>query len=340
MYTRLTKQREESEMSQSIWRDGVMGVATGDALGCPVQFLSREEVAKNPVTGMRGDGTFHLPAGSWTDDTSLTLALLDSIRENRGVDLKHIMECFIKWLYRGEYTPFGEAFDIGFGVRRAIQRYKVTRNPKNCGGSRESDCGNGSLMRILPICLFARGELLEGRASEEEAVGLVQAVGGLTHAHICANIGCGLYFFLARAVLDEGGRLNDRLAKGLQAGFAFYERFLADHEFLEKYSRLRDFGTFSSLPPEKIKSTGYVVDTLEAALWSLSRTDSFQDALLVAVNLGLDADTVGAVAGGLAGLFYGYDAIPADWLAAIKGRDWIEGLCDACAEELKKPDSK
>ena len=315
-------------MSRNIWKDGVMGVVVGDALGCPVQFETREEVAGHPVAGMRGDGTFHLPAGSWTDDSSLTLALMDSIRETGGIDLKHVMENFIKWLYRGEYTPFGEAFDIGFGTRRAIQRYKLSRNPNNCGGIAESDCGNGSLMRILPACLFERDEVRSGRVSLEEAVKRIHAVGSLTHAHICANIACGLYFFLVRAILDEPGGLNERMEKGLETGFAFYGKFLSDHEYLEKYDRLRDLDAFSALPRDKIRSTGYVVDTLEAAVWSLAQTGSFEDALLLAVNLGLDTDTVGAVAGGLAGLFYGFDSIPAQWVNVIQKRERIEGLLE------------
>lgn len=114
---------------RSIWKDGVMGVVTGDALGCPVQFESRKEVAGHPVTGMRGNGTFNLPAGSWTDDSSLTLALLDSIRQTGEIDLNHIMGNFVKWLNDGAFTPYGNAFDIGHGTMRAIQKYKVIKNP-------------------------------------------------------------------------------------------------------------------------------------------------------------------------------------------------------------------
>ncbi|MBQ6120896.1 MAG: ADP-ribosylglycohydrolase family protein [Clostridia bacterium] len=145
--------------------------------------------------------------------------------------------------------------------------------------------------------------------------------------HIRSNIACGLYYFMASAILNGDGTLPNRLQVGLNTGFEFYEQYLADHENLEYYDRLRDLGAFAALPEDRIQSSGYVVDALEAAVWSLVNTDSFENALLKAVNLGDDTDTVGAIAGGLAGLFYSYDAIPEEWLAEIQRREWIEGLC-------------
>ena len=289
----------------NMWLDGIMGVVIGDALGCPVQFESRKEVAKHPVTGMRGYGTFNLPEGSWTDDSSLTLALLESIRRLGRIDLDDIMENFMKWLYDGEFTPYGYSYDVGRGTMLAIGRYKKNRKAKKCGGDEEWNNGNGSLMRILPVCIYSSGKLRRGDLTEHDAIQAVHSVGGLTHAHIRSNIACGLYFFMVDEVLNAEGSLRERC-----------------------YDRLQDLDAFATLPADRIKSTGYVVDALEAAVWSLATTGSFEEALLKAVNLGDDTDTVGAIAGGLAGLYYGYDKIPADWLAAIKRRDWIEELCD------------
>jgi len=312
----------------NFWLDGVMGVVVGDALGCPVQFESRREVAGHPVTGMRGYGTFNLPEGSWTDDSSLTLALLESIGRLGRIDLDDIMENFMKWLYDGGFTPYGYSYDVGRGTMQAIGRYKRNRKAKKCGGEEEWNNGNGSLMRILPACIYGSKKLRGGESSERDAVLTVHAIGGLTHAHIRSNIACGLYFFMADQVLNAEGSLRERLQAGLTRGFEFYEAFLADKDDLRLYDRLRDLETFATVPADRIKSSGYVVDTLEAAVWSLITTDSFERALLKAVNLGDDTDTVGAVTGGLAGLYYGYDRIPADWLAAIKRREWIEELCD------------
>ena len=312
----------------NIWLNGIMGVVVGDALGCPVQFESREEVARHPVTGMRGYGTFNLPEGSWTDDSSLTIALLESIRRTGKIDLDDIMGNFMKWLYDGEFTPYGESYDIGRGTMQAINRYKKNRKAKKCGGDEEWNNGNGSLMRIMPACLYCSVMESSGMYSDRDAIDVIHSVGGLTHAHIRSNIACGLYFFMAKYILFREGSLQERIQEGLTQGFAFYESYLADKENLHYYDRLKDLETFKSLPAEKIKSTGYVVDALEAAVWSLITTDSFDQALLKAVNLGDDTDTVGAIAGGLAGLYYGYDSIPEECLSAIKRRKWIEEMCE------------
>ena len=311
----------------NIWLNGIMGVVVGDALGCPVQFESREEVARHPVTGMRGYGTFNLPKGSWTDDSSLTIALLESIRRVGEIDLDDIMGNFMKWLYDGEFTPYGESYDIGRGTMQAINRYSKNRKAKKCGGDEEWNNGNGSLMRIMPACIYCTVMESSGMYSDRDAIDVIHSVGGLTHAHIRSNIACGLYFFMAKYILFREGSLQERIQEGLTQGFAFYESYLADKENLHYYDRLKDLEAFKSLPADKIKSTGYVVDALEAAVWSLITTDSFDQALLKAVNLGDDTDTVGAIAGGLAGLYYGYDSIPEDWLSAIKRREWIEGMC-------------
>ena len=164
--------------------------------------------------------------------------------------------------------------------------------------------------------------------SYEDAIDIIHKVGGLTHAHIRSNIACGLYYFMASAILNGVGSLTERLQDSLDKGFAFYAQYLADHENLDHYDRLRDLPAFTALPENSIRSSGYVVDSLEAAVWSLANADSFRDALLKAVNLGEDTDTVGAIADGLAGLYYGYDIIPEDWIAAIQRRKWIEGLCE------------
>ncbi len=311
----------------NIWLNGIMGVVVGDALGCPVQFESREEVARHPVTGMRGYGTFNLPEGSWTDDSSLTIALLESIRRAGKIDLDDIMGNFMQWLYDGEFTPYGQSYDIGRGTMQAINRYRKNRKAKKCGGDEEWNNGNGSLMRIMPACLYCTVMETSGMYSDRDAIESIHSVGSLTHAHIRSNIACGLYFFMVKRILLGDGSLQERMQEGLSQGYAFYESYLADKENLHYYDRLKALDDFKSLPADKIKSTGYVVDALEAAVWSLITTDSFDQTLLKAVNLGDDTDTVGAIAGGLAGLYYGYDSIPEEWLSAIKRREWIEGMC-------------
>ena len=315
-------------MNMSIWKNSIMGVVVGDALGCPVQFESRAEVARHPVTGMRGYGTFNLPAGSWTDDSSLTLALLESIKRIGGIDCVDIMDNFVKWLDDGAFTPYGYAYDIGRGTINAIRKYKRDHKAHEAGSAAENNNGNGSLMRIMPAVLYC----IEKNIPHDEAIDIIHRVGGLTHGHIRAKIACGLYYFMAEAIVSHGGSLSERLQKGLEDGFAFYEAHLADHEELAHYDRLRDLERFAGLGEDSIRSTGYVVDALEAAVWSLATTDSFEDALLKAVNLGDDTDTVGAIAGGLAGLYY--QAMPEAWTEALQRREWIENLIEETEHAL------
>ncbi len=312
----------------SIWKNGIMGVVVGDALGCPVQFESRAEVARHPVTGMRGFGTFNLPAGSWTDDSSLTLALLESIKRNGGIDCADIMDNFVKWLDDGAFTPYGYAYDIGRGTMNAIRKYKRDHKPHEAGSTTENNNGNGSLMRIMPAVLYC----IEKNIPNDEAVDIIHRVGGLTHGHIRAQIACGLYYFMAAAIVSNNGPLPERLQKGLGTGFTFYEAHLADREELAHYDRLRDLEHFAGLGVDSIRSTGYVVDALEAAVWSLATTDSFEKVLLKAVNLGDDTDTVGAIAGGLAGLYY--QTIPEAWSDALQRREWIENLIEETEQAL------
>ena len=313
-------------MERNIWLDGMMGLVVGDALGCPVQFMSREEIAdrpQGPVTGMEGYGTYDMPEGTWTDDSSMALAALDSIRELGKVDLTDIMKRFVDWYERGEYTPFGESFDIGNTCSLAIDRFEKEHDITSCGGRGERSNGNGSLMRIMPACLYAYDRGL----SPEDAVGTVHDVSSLTHAHKRSKIACGLYYFCVKSVLDGDGLLEKRLQDGLDEGFAFYGRDITCKAELTHYDRLRSLEEFKTVPVSGIRSSGYVVDSLEAAIWCLITTESFRECLLKVVNLGDDTDTIGAIAGGLAALYYGYDSIPEEWITVIQRRDMIEEMC-------------
>ncbi len=306
-------------------RKGMLGLILGDALGCPVQFKPRKARDLRPVTGMEGFGTYHKPAGTWTDDSSMALATLASIKDFGCINSADIMYRFAAWLLKGDYTPFGESFDVGGGTHDAISRYLKNPDYKTCGGTSERDNGNGSLMRILPICVYLHGRVKNGTMDVDKAVSLVHQVSGLTHNHMRSKVACGLYFFMVGAIVDgsqDGGTLQDLLQRGLDHGFAFYD----GEKELNWYRRLRDLDAFADTTRDKIRSSGYVVDTLEAAVWSLITTDSFKDALLTAVNLGDDTDSVGAVCGGLAGLYYGEDQMPADWTGVIQNMALVDSI--------------
>lgn len=308
----------------NIWKDGMLGLIVGDALGVPVEFMSRTELMKNPVTGMREYGTHHQPRGTWSDDSSMALAELDSIRTVGTIDYTDMMERFSRWCMYGEYTPFGEVFDIGIATSRALMNYAKGIAPLESGGKTEWDNGNGSLMRILPVCLYLFERQKKVCTSENESIYIIHAVSALTHAHVRSQMACGIYYFLVKAILEEEGSLENRLQKGMDRAYQYYRQDLSNHRELENYKRLADLSEFKENPKEGIKSSGYVVDTLEAAVWCLLHSHSYKETVLMAVNLGEDTDTIGAVAGGLAGLYYKEEGIPQEWIQVIQRREWIE----------------
>lgn len=307
---------------KNMWKSAIMGVVTGDALGTPVQFESRAQVEANPVSGMIGYRTFNMPPGTWTDDSALTLATMDSIiRTGRVVDVD-IMNNFVKWLDDGEFTPYGFAFDIGRGTMEAIKTYKAGASTLACGGRSARNNGNGSLMRIMPVVLYCIGHNYD----HHRAIPTIHTISALTHAHSRACIACGLYYFMAHAIVKCNGSLIKRMQVGLDAGFAYYEYKGYTGDELGHFDRLRNLQDFMMLYADDIKTTGYVVDTLEAAVWGLITTANLDDCLLKLVNMGYDTDSVAAVAGGLAGLYYGYKAIPTEWWEVIQRRGWIEDM--------------
>ena len=310
------------------WVNGIMGVVVGDALGMPVQFLTREEVQANPITGMRGYGTYNMPIGTWSDDSSMALATLDSICEKKGIEYDDIMQRFVDWALKGHYTPWGKAFDQGCTCMEAIYNYVMKADYTTCGKTGEWANGNGALMRIMPVCLYAYVQYKNEKVSLEKAVEYVHQVSALTHNHLRSKMACGIYFFMVMAILEEEGTLKEKLQKGMNAAQNFYRSDVLNLMEWVRYGRMADLNEFARVKEEEIKSSGYVVDSLEAAVWSLITTESLEEGLLKAVNLGGDTDTIGAIAGGLAGLYYGYDQIPVEWRQVIvKGEESV-ALCE------------
>lgn len=321
-------------MDRNIWLDGIMGVIIGDALGVPVQFLTREELNENPVTQMRGYGTFHMPPGSWSDDGSMTLATLDSIREKREIDYDDIMTRFVGWNFEGQYTPTGRAYDQGNACLESICNYVGTGNYKTCGKTGEYANGNGALMRIMPVCLYAYIQHTKGKITVDEALDYVHQATALTHNHLRAKMASGIYFFIVQEILNGEGDLILLLQKGIDKAKEYYTKDIANLTEWTRYSRLVDLSEFSKEEEENIKSSEYVVDSIEAAVWSLITTTTFQDALLKAVNLGGDTDTIAAIAGGLGGLYYGHALMEENWKDTIIKKEEIEALCELVVEEM------
>ena len=310
----------------------VFGHAIGDALGVPVEFEPRAALSADPVREMRGFGAHPVPAGAWSDDTSMTLCLLDSLAECGCIDHKDIMERFVRWYEKAEYTPTGAMFDIGIATRQALTRYMRGTAPLLCGGRGDHDNGNGSLMRIAPLALYLHKK--RGKNLSAEDMRDVHEVSMLTHAHVRSQMACGIYVLIAVRLL-EGNNIKDAIRDGLGAAYGFYRDRAEFADELVTYARLWKVAEFAALPENRIKSGGYVVDTLEAVLWCLMNTESYKSCVLKAVNLGEDTDTVGAIAGGLAGLAYGWDSISPEWVRGLLRADYIGELCDKFVAALK-----
>lgn len=272
-------------------RDGLYGLAVGDALGVPVEFYER---GTYKVTKMEGYESWDQPPGTFSDDTSMTLATAYAIKEKKSIDLEAIMENFVAWLKIGKFTPDNNCFDVGRTTAKAIETYIETGSLEKSSQVDQRSNGNGSLMRILPL-IFTD-------ANDED----IAKVSALTHGHEISIEGCLIYVYIGREIL-KGRELKD---------------ILKDLKVSETYKRLK---ILDQLEEKDIKSTGYVVYSLEASLWCLLKSSSYEEALLKAVNLGDDTDTIGAISGGLAGLIYGYESIPKNWIDTLRAKDLIEG---------------
>ncbi len=305
-------------MNSTVIKSVMLGHAVADALGVPVEFFNRSRLIASPVTDMMGYGTYPVPAGTWSDDTSMSLCALDVLAKGE-CDFDQIMHRFDWWLGDGAFTATGEMFDVGNVCRQAVINYHVHKKSwRECGLRSETANGNGSLMRIHPFVLYL---LAKEESLNAQNMQLIFDASALTHAHMRSKLGCAIYACVLEALIKAPSRVSVYI--GLARASILYKK---EEEF-EHYRRIFTPG-FDALPAEQIQSSGYVVHTLEAALWCLLTTDNYKSCVLKAVNLGEDTDTVAAVAGGLAGALYGYDAIPTEWLNTLKRREYIEELCE------------
>ena len=275
----------------------LLGLAVGDALGTTLEFSVRD--SKPIVTDMVGGGPFGLAPGQWTDDTSMALCIAESLLANGGFNAKDVMDRFVRWRQDGENSVTGACFDIGITTQEALVRYTATRNPLS-GPTEANTAGNGSLMRLAPVPIFYRSSV--DRARE---IARLQSL--TTHGAPEAVEACE---FFSNLLLDAfGGDTKSQVLRCREWSGCESIREIAARDW---ESKRRD----------EIASSGYVIQSLEAALWCVDRPKTFEDAVVLAVNLGHDADTVGAI--------WGIEAIPNRWLAQVAWREKIERI----AEEL------
>jgi ADP-ribosylglycohydrolase len=270
----------------------------------------------NPVTDMREYGTYEQPKGTWSDDTSLMLCLAESMTE--GLDIHNLAKKFIAWKNDNLWTPHGWVFDIGIGTRVAIERLEDGITPELAGGFDERDNGNGSLMRILPLVLHIKD------LNIEERYDWTKKISSITHAHVRSVMACFYYLEFAKKIID--GKEKFQAYNELQSELTqYFEQRKINPIEINKFHRLL-VEDISKVDEDNIKSSGYVIDTLEAAIWCILITNNYKDAVLKAVNLGQDTDTTGAVTGGLAALIYGLDNIPNEWINTLARKDDIINL--------------
>lgn len=337
-------------------KSGVFGLVVADALGVPYEFKKRPYCDEMPMEDMIGYGTYNQPPGTWSDDSSMALATVDGLinsfeiecdEENhisnfsKLINYEDIMVKFADWLFKGDYTPYGKVFDHGTTTYKGIANYKFHNcEPILSGAKGEKDNGNGSLMRILPIAYFIYLLSKKYSFSEYEKMESVHNLSSLTHRHKRSQMACGVYVFIAIELLKNAFDGNDdslSLEKIVNNGISSAKEYYYGNEYFKH--QLSHFDrVFSSdiqnLPRDEIKSGGYVISTLEASIWCLLNNDSYRETALAAVNLGGDTDTTACVVGGLAGIYYGYEAIPANWLEQIAKFDYIDGLIDNFTDYL------
>jgi ADP-ribosyl-[dinitrogen reductase] hydrolase len=298
------------------FRGAMLGLAVGDAVGTALEF--RSPGSFNKIDDMVGGGPFHLAVGEWTDDTSMALCLAESLIEKQGFDPIDQLERYTRWANNGHLSSNGRVFDIGNTVRSALAKFARAREAF-CGSSDANSAGNGSLMRLAPVPLFYVQSPLE--AIELSGDSSRTTHGARTAIDACRYFG-GLIVGAVLGVTKEE-LLSDR--------YSPVQEYWRTNGLVPEIDEIAS-GSFKRLKPPQIKGSGYVVKCLEAALWAFYSSDSFREGCLLAVNLGDDADTTGAVYGQIAGAYYGEDGIPDDWRRKLAHVELIKSLADGLRE--------
>ncbi|ROH96394.1 ADP-ribosylglycohydrolase family protein [Chryseobacterium daecheongense] len=306
---------------------GIFGVCIGDALGVPVEFKTRETLKRFPVTGYLEFMSWNQPKGTWSDDSSLTLCIAEEL--TKGYDLEKIGQSFVKWNKYGHWTAHGRLFDIGGTTRHSIARLIKGESARFSGNIFEEDNGNGSLMRTLPLAFYLKDE-----EDIDKLYKTVREISAITHGHFRSVFACFIYVIFAIQLLK--GKSKSEAYDYIQETAL---RYAENREFNPKeiqlfYRILKN--DISSYKEDEIQSGGYVLNSLEASLWCFLNSKSYSEAVLKAVNLGEDTDTTGAITGGIAGIYYGFEDIPEEWISDLVRKNDIESLCIKLENKLMK----
>ncbi|MCJ7662024.1 MAG: ADP-ribosylglycohydrolase family protein [Anaerolineales bacterium] len=294
------------------FRGCLLGLATGDALGTTLEFKPVGSFI--PIEDMVGGGPFNLTPGQWTDDTSMALCLAESLIKCPGFDPYDQMDRYLKWYREGYLSSTGRCFDIGNTIRSALKRFEASGEPYS-GSTDPYSAGNGSIMRLAPVPMFyaKTAHLAVEKSSQSSRT---------THAARTAVDACRYFGGLLFGALN--GLQKDEL---LSHQFSPVEGYWDSDPLTNEITEIAS-GSFKQRQPPQIRGTGYVVQSLEAALWAFYTTNTFREGSLAAVNLGEDADTTGAVYGQLAGAYYGESEIPESWRSKLAFRELITSFAE------------
>ena len=303
--------------------DSIIGHAIGDAMGVPTEFCIREHLLDNPVTTMISSPKVGQPAGAWSDDTSMEICTIESFIKFNNFNYSDIMDKWVEWINEGKYTANGETFDVGRTCLTAIRQYTKGINPIECGLKDEMSNGNGSLMRILPVALYS----YHNKLNEEEIIKLTNELSSLTHGHDTSKLGCYIYVRFIMYLL-QGFSKEESYKKIQELNYSMY-----DLQSVSKYDRILK-NNIKEYNISDISSKGYVVDTLECSLWILMKANSYKEAIIASTNIGNDTDTVGAITGSMAGIIYGINSIPSNWLNTLLRKDYLIDLANKFEEKI------
>lgn len=285
----------------------LLGLALGDALGTTLEFKRPGSFA--PLTDMVGGGPFGLKAGEWTDDTAMAMCLAESLVARAGFDAHDQMDRYRQWYRAGYWSCRDHCFDIGNTVRAAVEIYE-DNGEVYAGSTEPHTAGNGSLMRLAPVPLYFADHPVEALYYSVES-------SKTTHQTKACLDACHYFGGLLVGALQEKPK-EELLAPG-------FSPVAGKHAYLPEVEEVVQ-GSFKTKEPPVIKGTGYVVESLEAALWAFYRSQDFRSGALLAVDLGDDADTTGAIYGQIAGAYYGLGGLPPDWLEKLAWRKQIHRL--------------
>ena len=322
-------------MTENTIKSGLIGMAIGDALGVPVEFKRREAIAQNPITDMIEYGTHNQPAGTWSDDSSLAFCLAELLCKE--YNLKNLANNFVSWKERAYWTPHDKVFDIGIATSTAIHDLYKGVDPILAGGTDERSNGNGSLMRILPLVFYVKDMTIDERFKH------IKEVSSLTHGHVRSVFSCFIYIELLIELLKGNEKMIAFKNMQTTVNQFWKERDIISEEEVNKFHRILcnpihdyEIKPIHEFIENEIYSSGYVLHTIEASIWCFLKTNSYQEAVLKAVNLGEDTDTTGCVTGGLAGIYYGVDSIPENWINQLARIGDINNLCHRLYKNLIK----